>query len=76
MFKFSALISSLLQQSDITAFGLHFTSTNKVLNLSSKIPHKISQQILFYPSWQNQDTHRSTVLHLVTVSSILMISIC
>ena len=76
MFKFSALISSLLQQSDITAFGLNFTSIPKVLNLSSKIPQKISQQILFYPSWQNQHTNRSKVLHLVTVSSILMISIC
>ena len=76
MFKYSALISLLLQQSDITAFGLHFTSTPKVLNLSSKVPQKISLQIFFYPSWQNKHTHRSTVLHLVTVSSILIISIC
>ena len=62
MFKYSALISLLLQQSDITTFGLHFTSTPKVLNLSSKIPQKISLVSFFYPSWQNQHTHSSTVL--------------
>ena len=74
MFKFSARISSLLQQSHMAAFGLHFSSTLKGLNLSTKMPQKTSKQILFYCSWQNQHIHRSTVLHLETVTSIFMIS--
>ena len=61
MIKFSARISSLVQQSQIAAFGLHLTSTLKGLNLSTKMPQKISKQIYFYPHWQNQHTHRSTV---------------
>ena len=73
MFKISAPISSLLQQSDMAAFGLHFTSTLKGLNLSTKMHQKISKQIFFYPSWQNQHTHRSTLLHLETVTCIFMI---
>ena len=56
MFKLSAGISSLLQQSHMAAFGLHFTSTLKGLNLSTKMHQKISKQIFFYPSWQNQYT--------------------
>ena len=73
MFKLSAGISSLLQQSHMAAFGLHFTSTLKGLNLSTKMHQKISKQIFFYPSWQNQHTHRSTLLHLETVTCIFMI---
>ena len=61
MINFSAQISSLLKQSPMAAFGLHFTSTLKGLNLSTKMPQKISKQIYFYPHWQNQHTHRSTV---------------
>ena len=61
MIKFSARISSLVQKSQIAAFGLHLTSTLKGLNLSTKMPQKISKQIYFYPHWQNQHTHRSTV---------------
>ena len=73
MIKFSAPISSLLQQADMAAFGLHFTSTLEGLNLSTKMHQKISKQIFFYPSWQNQHTHRSTLLHLETVTCIFMI---
>ena len=58
MFKLSAGISSLLQQSHMAAFGLHFTSTLKGLNLSTKMHHKISKQIFFYPYWENLHTHR------------------
>ena len=47
MIKFSAPISSLLQQSDMAAFGLHFTSTLKGLNLSTKMHQKISKQFSF-----------------------------
>ena len=72
MFKLSARMSSLVQQSHMAAFALHFTSTLKGLNLSTKMHQKISKQIFFYPSWQNQNTHRSTVLHLETVTSIFM----
>ena len=72
MFKISAPISSLLQQSDVPAFGLYFNSTLKGLNLSTKMYQKIGKQIFFYPSWQNQHTHRSTLLHLETVASIFM----
>ena len=74
MIKFSAPISSLLQQSDMAGLGLHFTSTLKGLNLSTKMHQKISKQILFYCSWQNQHIHRSTVLHLETFTCIFMIS--
>ena len=73
MIKFSARISSLVQQSHMAAFGLHFTSTLKGLNLSTKMHQKISKQIFFYRSWQNQHTHRSTALHLETVTSIFTI---
>ena len=44
MFKFSALISSLAQQLEMALFGLHLTSILKGLNLSTKIPQKISQK--------------------------------
>ena len=74
MFKFSKRIPSLLQQSHMPAFGLHFTSTLKGLTLSTKMHHKISKRILFYCSWQNQHIHRSTVLHLQTVTCIFLIS--
>ena len=73
MIKFSARISSLVRQSHMAAFGLHFTSTLKGLNLSTKMHQKISKQIFFYPCWQNQHTHRPTVLQLETVTSIFMI---
>ena len=73
MVKFSGWISSLAQQSNIAAFGLHFTSTLKGLNLSTKMHHKISKQIFFYPYWQNQYTHSSIVFHLETVNCIFMI---
>ena len=73
MIKFSARISSLVQQSQIAAFGLHFTSTLKGLSLSTKMHQKISKQIFFSPSWQNQNTHRPTVLHLETVTCVFMI---
>ena len=73
MIKFSAWISSLVQQSHMAAFGLHFTSTLKGLSLSTKMHVKISKQIFFYPYWQNQHTHRSIVSHLETVNSIFMI---
>ena len=73
MFQLSAGISSLLQQSHMAALGLHLTSTLKQLNLSIKMHQKISKQIFFYPSWENQHTHRSTVLHLETVTCIFMI---
>ena len=73
MFKLSAWISSLLQQSHMQAFGLPFTSTLKGLNLSTKMRQKISKQIFFYPYWQNRNTHRSTVLYLETVTCIFII---
>ena len=73
MIKFSARISSLVQQSQIAAFRLHFTSTLKGLSLSTKMHQKISKQIFFSPSWQNQNTHRPTVLHLETVTCVFMI---
>ena len=72
MIEFSAWISSLVQ-SHMAPFGLHFTSTHKGLNPSTKMHQKISKQIFFYLSWQNQNTHRSTVLHLDTVTCIFMI---
>ena len=74
MFKLSAGISSLLQQSHMAEFGLHLTFTLKQLNLSTKMPQKIGKQILFYPSWENQHIHSSTVLHLQTVTCIFLIS--
>ena len=73
MFKLSPRISSFLQQSDMAAFALHLTSTLKGLSLSTKMHQKISKQIFFSPSWQNQNTHRSTVLHLETVTCVFMI---
>ena len=73
MFKLSARISSLLQQSDIAAFSLHFTSPPKGLNLSTKKHQKISKKTFFHPYWENQHTHRSIVFHLGTVNCILMI---
>ena len=73
MFKISGLISSLLQQSDVAAFGFYFNSTLEGLTLLTKMHQKISLQIFFYPSWQNQHTHRSTLLHLETVTCIFMI---
>ena len=74
MIKLSTRISSLLQQLDMAAFGLHFTSSLKVPNLSTKMPQKISKQIFFYPSLQNQHTHRPTVLQLENVTCIFIIS--
>ena len=73
MFKLSARISSLLQQSDMAAFALHFTFTLKGLSPLTKMHQKISKQIFFYSYWQNQHTHRSAVLHLETVNWIYMI---
>ena len=73
MIKLSAPISSLLQQSPMAAFGLPFTSTLKGLNLSTKMHQKITKHIFFYPSWQNQHTDRSIVLHLENVTCIFMI---
>ena len=73
MFKLSAQISSLVQQSYMAAFALHFTSPLKGLNLPTKMHQKISKQIFFYPCWQNQHTHRPTFLQLETVTSIFII---
>ena len=57
----------------MAAFRLHFTYTLKQLNLSTKMHQKKSKQTFFYPYWQKQHTHRSTVLHLETVTCIFMI---
>ena len=63
MFKFSALISSLAQQLEMALFGLHLTSILKGLNLSTKIPQKISQKKVSFtlPGKMNiligQDSH-------------------
>ena len=73
MIKFSVRISSFLKQSHMAAVGLQFTSTEKGLNLSTKMHQKISKEIFFYPSWQNQHTHRPTVLHLETVTCTFII---
>ena len=73
MIKFSGSISSLVQQSYLAAFGLHFTPTLRGLNLSTKMHQKISKQIFFYLYWQNQYTHSSIVFHLETVNCIFMI---
>ena len=73
MIKLSTRISSLLQQLDMAAFGLHFPSTLKGPNPSSKMHQKICKQIFFYLSWENLDTHRPTVLHFETLTSIFII---
>ena len=74
MFKFSALDVSLVKRLDIAVFDLHLNSILKILKLSTKMPQKISQQIFFCPSWQNQDTRTSTVLCLRTAGYVFMTS--
>ena len=58
VFKLSALISSLVQQLYMAVFGLYLTNIPKVLNISTKMPWKINQQIFFYTCWWNQHTNQ------------------